>query len=396
MRVVSAHGWLALATGLVTILGALLWVLGAEAPVRVAARGILIDQGGLLEIVAPRNGNLEELRLRDGHAIAAGEVVGRLGQPELERALAVAEAALVDARLRLSRLEQFYEEQEQLEAAGRRERAQVVAQSQQLMQERRELLEDKAGSVADLVQRKVIVRDRLIDSQLEVATVKERIADLEHQQATMSLERLEQENKRALALLDERLKVNEREREVERLHTQLQEDRSIRSPYDGLVVEVKVSRGDLVRTGQGLATLAPPEGGGEPEALFYVRPEDGKRVRPGMMVEITPATVRTARFGTMLGEVVRVASLPSSVEAMRRTLRNDQLVTQLSGAGAPFEVIVRPHRDPSSPSGFVWSSSKGPDTPIGPGTLLEAKIVADRVPMADLLLPQWQRAGGPG
>ncbi|MFN3076198.1 MAG: NHLP bacteriocin system secretion protein [Alphaproteobacteria bacterium] len=121
--------------------------------------------------------------------------------------------------------------------------------------------------------------------------------------------------------------------------------------------------------------------------ILYVAPTDGKKVRPGMEVQIAPSTVKREEYGFIIGKVRKVAEIPSTVEGMMRTLKNSQLVTSLSGGGAPFEVIVDLERNPATPTGFRWSSSRGPDTAINGGTLADATVTVRRIHLISLILP---------
>ncbi|MBF0130038.1 MAG: hypothetical protein HQL33_08590 [Alphaproteobacteria bacterium] len=72
---------------------------------------------------------------------------------------------------------------------------------------------------------------------------------------------------------------------------------------------------------------------------------------------------------------------------MLRTLKNKALVQELSGGGAPFEVSVELKRDPNSPSGFLWSSSRGPEVDINSGTLCEGTLTVREVRLISLVIP---------
>ena len=82
------------------------------------------------------------------------------------------------------------------------------------------------------------------------------------------------------------------------------------------------------------------------------------------------------------------------LEGMRRQLQNDQLVRQLSGSGAPFEARVRLVKDASTPSGYAWSSSRGPDLEINAGTLFEGRVVVRWVRLLSMLAPGLERIIG--
>jgi len=122
-------------------------------------------------------------------------------------------------------------------------------------------------------------------------------------------------------------------------------------------------------------------------AILYVAPEDGKKIRLGMQAQIDPATVKREEYGFMTGRVRQVSEIPSTPEGMMRILKNAQLVETLSGDNAPFEVMVDLDPDPSTPSGFQWSSSTGPDTSINTGTLASGSMIVRKVRLISLVIP---------
>jgi HlyD family secretion protein len=232
----------------------------------------------------------------------------------------------------------------------------------------------------------MVLRDRLIEAEVAASDARERLAALEEEELRLDLDAIERESQQRLALLDEKLAVEDQEREVRRLTARLDAQQVVRSSHDGRIAEVKVNPGDVVQSGTPLATLAPTD---EEDlvGVLYVPPAQGKRVQPGMTTEISPTTVEREVYGHILGEVVSVAPLPATAEGMRRTLQNDQLVTQLSAEGAPIEVRIRLQRDDGTATRFAWSSSDGPDNGVNGGTLIEGRIVIERLPLIDLIVP---------
>jgi len=79
--------------------------------------------------------------------------------------------------------------------------------------------------------------------------------------------------------------------------------------------------------------------------------------------------------------------VPSTPEGMAYTLKNKQLVQNLSNNAAPIEVVVSLDRDPKTPSGYAWSSSRGPDLKINGGTLTQADVRVRDMPLLSLVIP---------
>jgi HlyD family secretion protein len=106
------------------------------------------------------------------------------------------------------------------------------------------------------------------------------------------------------------------------------------------------------------------------EALLYVDSRQGKTVKPGMDVQLAPSIVKKERYGLMLGRVRTVETFSSSRQGMMRVLHNEQLVDAFLQETNGTPIAVRAELLPQSdtPSGYRWSSGKGPDLTLTSGT----------------------------
>jgi HlyD family secretion protein len=120
---------------------------------------------------------------------------------------------------------------------------------------------------------------------------------------------------------------------------------------------------------------------------MYLPLADGKQVRPGMAVQLSPSTVQQEVYGFLVGEVASVAPFPSTYEGILRTLGSDDLVQALNVGTAPIEIHVELTADPASASGYRWSSSVGPAAPLESGTLGTATIITGEQRPLDFILP---------
>jgi HlyD family secretion protein len=101
-----------------------------------------------------------------------------------------------------------------------------------------------------------------------------------------------------------------------------------------------------------------------------------------MDVQVSPASLSREEYGFMRGKVRSVASFPSTFQSMMRVLANEQLVREFLVAGTPIEVRIDLTPDPSTPSGYRWSSSSGPPFAIDSGALCQANItLAEQLPI---------------
>ena len=132
------------------------------------------------------------------------------------------------------------------------------------------------------------------------------------------------------------------------------------SPYTGRILEVMADPGAIVGRGEPILTL---DMSGRTvkglEAIIYVPPSHGKQIRPGMPIQIAPTTVKQEEYGLMLGRVTYVSDFPSTSRGMRRVLKNDQLISGLTGNTAPYEVHADLIVDPTTVSQFRGLRRRG-------------------------------------
>lgn len=386
IRLVGASGWLILGCFVFAMLAGVAWAFATKAPVKVSGSGILIDQGGLVELASEQGGLLEQVLLAAGDVVEQGQVVARLSRSELRRELVGAEAELADRQERFRQIEASHKARSEREAFADRLRIETLEQTRVALQERAALLSDRAKSLEPLAKRKVVPQIRLIEAQIAVSDVDERILTLDEDLQKIALAAAERESRREIERLEERLAIDEITRKIDRLTARLSEEQVIRSAHRGRVVEIKVNAGDVLAAGGALATLAPADAHRDLLALLYVPPADGKRIEPGMIAQVSPTTVEREVYGHILGEVEAVSPLPATPEGMRRILQNDQLVEQLSLGGAPIEIRVR-LTVAETPTGFDWSASDGPVGGVNAGTLLEGRVIVEERPLPDLVIP---------
>ncbi len=178
------------------------------------------------------------------------------------------------------------------------------------------------------------------------------------------------------------------EREIDHLKERLEIDSRVVSSYEGRVLEVKVQKGDFIDLGSPVVSL---ELEGDTvknlEAVVYIPLEEGKKILPGMDVQIAPTIVKKEEYGFMMGRVVSVSKYPVTYREMMRVLGKDELVQMLLGKGAPIEVRVDLIPDEGMLSGYKWSSKEGPDMKMTSGTLCASSIIVKKERPIQMIIP---------
>lgn len=394
MRVTSPLSWLMMSAVMVLIGTALVWSLIGTVPVKISAQGILISPGGVLSVSSEHGGRITDLLVRSGQRVTIGQTVARLEQPEVRQELETAKAELAELTRQRVQIVEFQGRDNKVQTALLAQKKKDILESLRHLGDRIHWLEERERNEAGLLAKEYINRNRYIDTKIELngavearSKVANELKQVERDETTLIIGK-ERE------LLDKEMLIGAATRKIEALNEKLARQSAVISPYSGDIVEFKVNQGEVVEKGKALFSLLPARDertvqtkGGDLVAVVYVNPNDGKKVRPGMAVQIAPSTVKREEYGFIMGHVKSVAEIPSTSEGMMRTLKNQQLVTSLSGGGAPFEVMVELERDPATPTGFKWSSSRGPEAEVNTSTLADSTITVRQIHLISLAIP---------
>nr|WP_277911490.1 NHLP bacteriocin system secretion protein [Magnetospirillum gryphiswaldense] len=393
MCVTSPLAWLLMAASGVLVAVAVVWSMIATVPIRVPAKGILFSAGGVLTVASEQGGRIAALPVRSNQRVEAGQLVARIEQPDLRQDLETARQELNELERQRKQIVEFQSRDMKVQMNLLAQKKRDVQEAMGHVRDRIRWLDERARNEARLLERQIIDRQRYINTKIDLNAAHEALSKSNNELKQIERDETALTIGKERELLDKRMAIGAVERKIEALTERLARQSVVLSPYSGVIVEFKVNEGEVVEKGASLFSLLPSdlgalEGAGGVRAVLYVPPGDGKKVKPGMDVQVAPSTVKREEYGFILGKVLSVAEIPSTSEGMMRTLKNQQLVQALSGqGGAPFEVVVELSRDPATPTGFRWSSSRGPDGEINSGTLADAEIHVRQIHMISLALP---------
>lgn len=356
MQVTSPTGWIALAgTGMILVF-VIVWSLVGQIGIRVDGQGLLIRGGAVFDVTSGAQGRLNEVLVKPGDRIQEGQVVARIGQPELELKIGNTKA----------QIGALSEQNREIGARGTSIIEQLQAQARELR--------EKVAMQQKLVARGLLTRGTLLKTKEQLASTEQTIAQNQMTQSG-------QENR-----------VEDLRRALKELEEKLANSTDVKSPYSGRALEVMAGQGGMVAAGTRILTLEPLDA--PLQSVLYIPAAEGKKVRPGMQVRISPTTVKAEEYGFMVGRVKAVSEFPVTPEGLRKVLRNDKLVETLMGKSAPIEVVATLIPDVTTPSGYKWSSSKGPPTQIFSGTLAAASVVVESRRPISYVLPVIKRSLG--
>ena len=425
LQIVTRKSWIPLASLGGLLLIAIWWSISGQIPVTVEGVGLLVYPRQIVSFQLPASGQVVDLTVKVGDFVHKGQILGRINQPALQQNLDQERVRLVELQERNSKIVPLRDKKTDLEKqANERERRILkeriesvlhTAESQkaknevyfkkqqEALQQLREVkltldkhFKERYDSFESLRKDGIISNDAALNARQDYINNQVQIADLELQIHESELQQLRAEESfqqqldlvanlqtqlRDLEIkaqeIDQQqletnsataLQIQEVERTIARYEEDLRTKSQIVNEYTGRILEITASAGQIVSAGQRMGAIETEDPHGKLLAVGYFQVSDGKKIEPGMDVRISPATVERERYGSILGKIVSVSPFPVTTEAITNVVGNAEVAQVLSAGGTKIEVFADLSTDPSSLSGYRWTSGKGPDIKITAGT----------------------------
>lgn len=392
ITIVDAKGKFAVGAGIFLAIVLLIWSIFGSVPEMVMGSGILVPPDGLMDVVALGQGQITEVDVSPGDSVQSGDILARISMPDLQTQRQSILASLKNAKLWTEERTAYYQQTMDVQGKNNSERVEHLRFRMAYLQEYFTFLKKHVKGL-DKMNKGYITPKEIEDTRKNMQSVLAEINDCKLRIAEVEAAELDLVSK----FDQDRLQSNERETELElqleSIEHRLKIFSKVRSPYDGVVVELGVERGDYVSPGMPMLTLRPQDSPLEASLLFPV--EVGKKIKPGMVAYVYPSTASKEEYGCIYGLVSSVSEYPVSAESLMKTIGTKQLISSLMEQGVMISARISLLRDPDTPSGLKWSSSTGPkDRLIEAGTVCTGNVVLKRSRPIDLVFPKFSKMLG--
>ena len=365
MEVTPGKGKVALMTFGAMAAGLVVWSIFGNIPERVDGSGILVRGGGNRQLTAGGDGTLTSLKITLNDSVKDGQIVGEISQIGSSEEIKTAKQGFDQAQrdYEMSKIE------DEATIAG------IRANIAGFEADKRSTQGLLAKAREDLARLEQSFKEGLVTRQ----TVDQALRDVSSFQAQLTGKdgQIGSENAQIRSVV-QRIRAKEEavakaRRELERVSVTTSSLARLTSTVEGKVIELRKRVGDFVRTGEVVAVIEPPSSAIEP--VVYIDSANGKRVKSGMEVQVSPSTVRREEYGFMRGEIQVVGDYAVTRDAVKSVTANDQLAEELLKSGTKVEVHVGLIANRETPSGYAWSSSDGPPFKIEGGTKVSVSVV---------------------
>jgi HlyD family secretion protein len=307
--------------------------------------------------------------------------------PQLEKQLAARqklyEDKIVSADVMLSAQREYFDSLSQLSDL---EAQQKQLEVEQVNTERQYLDSQNQTNDLNVKLQEIQVQQVDIERQYQQSLntldeINNKLQDVNSQLAKLAQEELE-------AQINRKNTIKDVQRKIEQLEQEIKLKSQIISDYDGKIIELSVVPGQIVSSGTRLGAVNAKGTDAKLMSVMYFADKDGKQIKPGMEVQVTPSLVKRERFGGILGKVETVTSFPVTVQDMSTIIGNqnlaETLADSLASAGGRSPIQIFAELNPGdTKSGYQWSSSKGPDIQLSSGTTVQVRVkVGEIAPIA--------------
>jgi HlyD family secretion protein len=393
LTVTTPRSWIALVTIAALIAVAITWSLLGRISTYVEANGVFLRDGGrIASASAAGSGTLSQVLVAKGDHVVAGQLVAHIASPELEQQAANLRALVAERENELQRQRSSTHTEIEVRRSALRQRSAGLTEVQSDARRRVEAIKRRLADEQQLFDAQIVTRSAVLQVQSQLDQAQQDLTSAGDQ-----LIQLELELGDATRQGDERVKnaefsLTEAQRQLSEQIQSVRITAEVRSPVAGNVDEIQLRPGSLVARGQSILTLETEAEG----LIFIIFPSlrDGEQVQPGQEVRISPNWTVREEEGTMLGSVSEISKLPITRDGLRTLLHSDDLIRHFSDAGPVFMVRVKLQRDPSTASGYAWTSSRGMPVQVESGSFGEAEVLVKSQLPISLAIPVLRRWTG--
>ena len=364
--IVKLRGWLALITLLLITAAILVWSFFGQIPIATTGKGILLDPRGLQGVYSRVEGRITRIFARTGASVKKGEVLVMMENPLIEVKMDEATHQINFLKENIKTEESLYEKEKKVkeeEFNRKKELETLILENQKA---KLALLEKQLSQAPtekkESLQSEIIEQRNIIQTQLSTI-------EIFHSEQKMTAT-----NERIDTL---KIELFQKEGELRILQVQLS-SLVIKAPSDGKVIEIDVMLGRAISPGTPMVWVQAHPGKDTTLPFYsFVPVSMGEKIKKGMKAHISLLAVDAQKYGQIKGEVLRVLPYAASLSAQQLAGIPSRVIREyLSANPTSILVVIQPIRDPSTPTGYKWTTAKGPPMEeIPPGAIGTARII---------------------
>lgn len=351
LKVVQPYAWLGIVAVVIGFGGALTWAVFGSIRESVSTIGVVSYPRGLRQIYSPTTERIKKITVEEGQSVTEGYVIAQL-----------------EARSQLKKIQTAQEELIKLEKADSKlqelvvERMKLAKTTDNQLKQVYKPLADKAE---ELFEQQLITASNFGSAKKEYLNTQQTF----YEQLT-NLRTLER-------TLD--LQIFEKKADIKQLQTELSENYTVETPTSGKIININYQIGDYPSSNVPLATMishALPQTNKDNIVVATAKSGDIDKLTIGNYALFTPDNVERNRYGGIVAKVAKIQRAPITPEYLVNYIGSKQIAEKLVTDQKLYYMQLELIKDKNTPTGYKWSSGKGPgtSTTVFPNLLGKATI----------------------
>lgn len=384
--VISRKDWIAYLAFFCLLSLFFLWCFFGSIPVNISGKGIILDLNQIATVQSTGEGFVTDIHVNEGDQVKPGQLLVELDDP-----LIAFEFEFYQMLLGIVQKE--YDKLVSQISTERIFRSDFLDQQTVSLK----VANENKGKEIDILKETLTIEQGLLEKNLLTLSAVNKTR-LEFLAAQTELKNIEAKikgtafelslNYRQEEIWSKEASLNETKRLLENARIKYLQT-LIFSPDYAKVISSLVYSGLAVLRGTPLVILQKTSDPTPPRYFYaYISLDVAKGIHPGMAANVELSKFILKKYGYIPGKVKEVSVLPLSDANILAKLYNPSLVASLKSASV-VQVIIELEKDSLSPSGYRWSSGKGPSKAITVGNMGNVNLVVDRIPPAYFLFPDW-------
>ena len=325
-------------------------------PEKVVGKGIIMNQNGRLFTVNTKvDGIVIAIPVSPGDEVKKGQLVVEITDHEYELKLAA-------AKLKVENLSKDFDKFKI--DVSKEGAAQLKALKRELLAKKFnvQLLNKKIPDLEAEVTRRMHLYDLGLISPTVVRDAEDKLSSAKIERETTQVSIANIQFNLLKGYRTEELKSKERDltqaTEQRNLLELQQKYYKIHSPWDGRVLELMASEGEIVKRGSNLLLMEGQTNKNEPSPYriyAYLPVEQNKQILVGQKAVMVVYSADPSEYGVLIGKVAEVSDYPISRDSISKVIYNKELVNFLVPSDkAVVEVVIDPDIDPLTKE-YKWS-----------------------------------------
>ena len=394
MQVTDRKAWLVLSGLAVLLSTAALWSLLGAVPTRITGPCILVKSSGVDQIVSQGAGQIESLApLKAGDQVIKGQKIATLKQPILNSQYSSDKLKLAELQQHETYIRQTSGQAVLLKRLLTNKKLEEIATGKKAKHILATSLTLILNGQNDLLRDGLITRQSYENTRQTVFQAQQDIQSFDAQIQQLAHDLKVEETNARLQLKERHERVQAALAQLQEREVELKQQSQVSSSFTGRITEIMVNQGDTINALAPILMLQ--DESMDTEAILYVPPfGEGKSIKPGMAVQLSPDNIKREEFGFIVGKVVSVSRFPVTREGMIAELHLTRTVDKLSSEGPVIRVEIELMTDQKTKSGYKWSSSLASSVQVTAGTLCTAQVKLKEQPPITLVMPWLKRVVG--